>query len=330
MPLHQVYPPTGKEQTGAATCIDIVAVHGLNPRNKKDHAFRTWTKNGRNWLTDDLPGDLPGARIFVYEYNSYPENSDQKQRLVKEALQLLNLIDSRRDDQPGRPPRPLIFIAHSLGGLLVKQCLVKAKMDANFATLFSAVKGLVFFGVPHLGGKDKLLFLGRVAQSALELMSGSASLSKKDESEFLDAITGGSPSSDTLTELFRGINSHCPIVSFYENKPTGKFGIVVDEASAKIGLAGEYIIRLEANHSDMCRFDTTKEQDHESYLLVKKRVQTLFNNALPTPVETPSDGRSFRALLPSAPAISGVIDSGNASHPPLGWWADPRAEFAYR
>jgi len=57
-------------------------------------------KNGRNWLKDDLPADLPGARIFVYEYNSYPEKSDQKQRLVKEALQLLNLIDSRRDDQP--------------------------------------------------------------------------------------------------------------------------------------------------------------------------------------------------------------------------------------
>lgn len=207
----------------------------------------------------------------------------------------------------------------------------------------------MFFGVPHSGGKDKLLFLGRVAQSALELVSGSATLSKKNESEFLDAITGGSPSSDTLTELFRGINSHCPIVSFYENKPTGKFGIVsapfvvavrwvfvllteeqvVDEASAKIGLAGEYIIRLEANHSEMCRFDTVKnEQDQESYLLVKKRVQTLFNNALPTPVEsTSSDGRFFRALLPGsfAPAIPGFIEGGNAS-----WWADPRAEFAYR
>lgn len=63
----------------------------------------------------------------------------------------------------------------------------------------------------------------------------------------------------TLTELFRGINSHCPIVSFYENKPTVNFGIVsapfvvavrwvlgmvrltrgqvVDEASADVDLA---------------------------------------------------------------------------------------------
>ncbi|KAK1835683.1 hypothetical protein QBC39DRAFT_340870 [Podospora conica] len=328
MPLHQVHPP--KEQIGVPTFIDIVAVHGLNPRNKKDHAFRTWTKNGRNWLKDNLPGDLPGARIFVYEYNSYPEHSDQKQRLVNEALQLLNLIDSRRDDQPGRPARPLIFIAHSLGGLLVKQCLIKAKMDANFATLFSAVKGLVFFGVPHAGGNEKLLLMGKVAKSALDLAGGNVRFSSKDESDFLEAITGGSPSSDNLTELFRGINSHCPIVSFYENKPTGRFGIIVDEESAKIGLSGEYIIRLEANHSDMCRFDTDKdEQDYESYLLVKKRVQTLFNNALPAPVES-SDGRSF-GDRPPAPGISGFISGGSGSNGSVpSWCADPKAEFVYR
>jgi hypothetical protein len=72
----------------------------VESRNKKDHAFQTWTKHGRNWLKDDLPADLVGARIFVYEYIPYPEKSDQKQRLVKEALQLSNFIDSRRDDQP--------------------------------------------------------------------------------------------------------------------------------------------------------------------------------------------------------------------------------------
>jgi len=165
----------------------------------------------------------------------------------------------------------------------------------------------VFFGVPHSGSKDKLVLLDRVTQPTPDLGGALVSLSGNDESDFIDAMTGGSPLSDTLAELFRGINSHCPIVSFYENKPTGKLGIVslvvatvwrelvmhmvrltggqvVDEASAKIGLAGEYIIRLEANHSDMCRFDTVKDkQDHESYLLVKKRVQTLFNNALPNP-----------------------------------------------
>lgn len=54
----------------------IVAVHGLNPRNKKlqDHAWDTWRKpaglQGRLWLRDYLPNDLPDARIFLYEYDS--------------------------------------------------------------------------------------------------------------------------------------------------------------------------------------------------------------------------------------------------------------------
>lgn len=77
----------------------IVAVHGLNPSNKKDHAFKTWAKNGHCWLRDNLPADLPNARVFIYEYGSFPVMSDQKQRLVYEALDLLNLIDSHRDDE---------------------------------------------------------------------------------------------------------------------------------------------------------------------------------------------------------------------------------------
>lgn len=55
------------------------------------------------------PGRLTLCPHLVYEYNPYPENSDQKQRLVKEALRLFNLIDSRRDDQPvGDCPYSLI------------------------------------------------------------------------------------------------------------------------------------------------------------------------------------------------------------------------------
>lgn len=46
--------------------VDIISIHGLN-----GDSFTTWThKNGRLWLRDFLPADLPGCRVFTYGYPS--------------------------------------------------------------------------------------------------------------------------------------------------------------------------------------------------------------------------------------------------------------------
>jgi hypothetical protein len=46
--------------------VDIVALHGIN-----GDAYDTWThRNGKLWLRDFLPEQLPGARIFTFGYPS--------------------------------------------------------------------------------------------------------------------------------------------------------------------------------------------------------------------------------------------------------------------
>src|SRR5437667_5968004 len=54
-------------ESGDARCsVDIVAIHGIN-----GHAYHTWThQNGKMWLREFLPGQLPGARIFTFGYPS--------------------------------------------------------------------------------------------------------------------------------------------------------------------------------------------------------------------------------------------------------------------
>ena len=44
----------------------IIAVHGLN-----GHRDKTWTAaNGRHWLRDLLPNDIPNARVFCWGYDA--------------------------------------------------------------------------------------------------------------------------------------------------------------------------------------------------------------------------------------------------------------------
>lgn len=112
----------------------IVAVHGLD-----GHWQETWThQNGVFWLRDLLPKYLPSARIYSYGYDSRTHASspiteqfidDFARSLVSELaverqstkvcfrnktvrLLVLNFLKTLN--------RPIIFIVHSLGGLVVK------------------------------------------------------------------------------------------------------------------------------------------------------------------------------------------------------------------
>jgi hypothetical protein len=66
---------------------------------------------------------------------------------------LCTLADNRRD----APSRPLIFVAHSLGGLISKVALIKAseldqgKSQAHLHDVVQSTVGVLFFGTPHRG-----------------------------------------------------------------------------------------------------------------------------------------------------------------------------------
>lgn len=147
------------------------------------------------WPADLLPKHCPLARILVYGYDTHVTkflsgavNTDS---VYSHAKNLLYALVDRRPLQ-----RPLIFVAHSLGGIIVKEV-----SDSGFSLLVSAntfqmlaraalaaepgakdiilsTAAVIFLGTPHRGSPD-LANLGETARalvSALQMQTSSAVL----------------------------------------------------------------------------------------------------------------------------------------------------------
>jgi hypothetical protein len=100
--------------------VDIVAIHGLN-----GDAYTTWQHdNGTLWLRDLLPSALPGSRVFTYGYPSELFWSNSVATLRDYAR---NLLMSLRAVSEGKQ-RPIIFVCHSLGGIVCKQASTPLKL----------------------------------------------------------------------------------------------------------------------------------------------------------------------------------------------------------
>ncbi|KAL8741601.1 MAG: hypothetical protein Q9190_005811 [Brigantiaea leucoxantha] len=140
--------------------LDIIFVHGLNPTGDLEHARKTWThENGTFWPETLLPELLPSARILLFAYNSSVLNNASNVPVAGHAQSLLNDVKNRRLKER-EIHRPLIFVAHSLGGLLVKQALIEAKLnEPRYGSLKASTYGLVFFATPHAGGNKCVVLI---------------------------------------------------------------------------------------------------------------------------------------------------------------------------
>lgn len=100
----------------------IVAVHGLN-----GDAIQTWTTNKTEkfWLGDPemLPKNMSNARILSFGYDASATaffGRTSSDTILQHAHTLVAELVADRQLE-GAVNRPIIFICHSLGGIVVKR-----------------------------------------------------------------------------------------------------------------------------------------------------------------------------------------------------------------
>ena len=112
------------------------------------------------WPKDLLPQTLPSARVFVYGYDTRVRHAlgspVSKNTVYDFASDFLRTLEAERRSQPSRP---LIFIAHSLGGIVVKELLRQSREHqvhhSHLHHIYKATAAVLFFGTPHSGADPR-------------------------------------------------------------------------------------------------------------------------------------------------------------------------------
>ncbi len=229
--------PEMDEARGDSYEVDIVAIHGLNGT-----ALGTWTRNTTNektnkktstlWLRDLLPKDIPGARIFTFGYDSKVMFSKSKATTEDHAQSLLLALQAKR--KHGQERRPIIFIAHSLGGLVCKQALIRANQNEKFNDILVSTKGIFFFGTPHRGASgtpEMAAFLGNVFDKILTL-SGPRFFKGGVNTGLINGLKASAPDLSRITEAFGHLcKPPLSIVTIYETEEQPPLGQLVRQGS---------------------------------------------------------------------------------------------------
>ncbi|ORY55944.1 uncharacterized protein BCR38DRAFT_317636, partial [Pseudomassariella vexata] len=242
--------------------VDIVLVHGLNGEPQK-----TWTaKNGVFWPTDLLPESLKSARanVLVYGYNadvySKKHGGNPSDNFIYMHAQTLvtSLTHYRKDELSSR--NPIIWVCHSLGGILVKRALLysndlRASQHEDYRQIYVSTYGLIFLGTPHTGSD-----MGAWA-TMLQAMSDAVVPKAFWQSEpvLLKTLKKDNETLQNINNHFLDIYQRFQILMAHENHKTDLKGtrmLVVDAQSASPQLPGVAFFAIEQNHSNMCKFES--------------------------------------------------------------------------
>jgi hypothetical protein len=95
---------------------------------------------GPSWVRQGIRRENDRARILLYEH---PE--------IKEGVTLSKLADALLDNlyrlrRREGAERPLVFIGHSVGGIVVKMALIKAGKNKRLEGMLKQCYGVAFFG----------------------------------------------------------------------------------------------------------------------------------------------------------------------------------------
>ncbi|OTB00978.1 hypothetical protein M426DRAFT_14959 [Hypoxylon sp. CI-4A] len=236
--------------------FDCIALSGLG-----SHPFGSWQPKGGDksfmWIRDRLPRYVHNTRAIVYGYDTSLVGSTSFQSIPDLAATFINQIMACW--RTVLDAKQLVFLAHSLGGIVVKEAFrILAGRDQRSTHMLGLFRGGVFFGVPSQG----------MATSHLHAM-----VKNQPNEQMVQDLSVDSPYLRSLDEQFHGLalQKSMRIHWAYETKTsptvttnsegsftrTGPKEILVSRESATRSLYSSLSssnFPIDQNHSDIVKF----------------------------------------------------------------------------
>lgn len=128
---------------------DIVFVHGLAGGSHSTWRHAKKGQAGYFFWPEELGRKLPHCGVWCVGYAAGLTRLGKPGMIIeKRAGNIASQLTMR-----GLGDRPVVFITHSMGGLVVKSLIVNSQLHADSARkrLAAAIRGVVFCGTPHRG-----------------------------------------------------------------------------------------------------------------------------------------------------------------------------------
>ena len=228
-------------------------IHGLG-----GDPFKTWSndKNHENSWPYWLGKEFPNVGVWSVGYAASPislprflgvllrwwPDLGQSMPLADRGMQLLNKLQLN-----GIGEKPIIFIAHSLGGLVTKQILRSSRDTVGnspdrvrLKEIARNTRGVMFLATPHWGAN-----LASMLDSFREQVGTTVNIA---DLRAHDA---------QLANLFDWYRQHAPdigvqTVTFFEGRDLGNAVRIVDDPSSHPGV-GANPIKLDEDHSSIAK-----------------------------------------------------------------------------
>uniref|UniRef100_A0A8C7VTE8 Protein SERAC1 n=1 Tax=Oncorhynchus mykiss TaxID=8022 RepID=A0A8C7VTE8_ONCMY len=236
---------------------DVLFVHGL-----LGAAFKTWRQKDCDpteeekaagvsedytecWPKSWLAADCPNLRVLSVEYDTHLSDwrakcpvENQRMSLAYRSRELLKKLKSA-----GVGDRPVVWVSHSMGGLLVKKMLLDASRDPDMKELMKNTKGVMFYSVPHHG-----TFMAEYSVNVRYLLFPSVEVRE---------LCRDSPALRDLNVNFLNMakDREFNVLSFAETMPT-TIGpmikiLVVPTQSADLGIGD--LVQVDVDHLNICK-----------------------------------------------------------------------------
>lgn len=257
---------------------DVIFVHGLD-----GDARTTWHPKGNPdafwpaWLGEDVPAVGVWSLGYAVSASAWKGHA---MPLTDRATNVLDLLDL---DGIGR--RPLVFVCHSLGGLLVKQMLRHASDFGNPAwqAIATHTKALVFLSTPHSGANlaSWMQYIGTLLRITVSVKELEAHHPR-------------------LRELNLWYRNHVAdfdltTVVYCEKRPVAGI-LVVDETTADPGIVGVIPVPVDEDHISICK---PASKDSQIYRRVKRLIEDTVDAARPPAAKPPLKDNNMDSQPPA-------------------------------